>query len=110
MGLILTQCFCRDHGYANSSVGQVPPTIGRTSGQSAGAGDISVATHPNGVAHTHYVQVRTDSGLGFGVVSNIVASSCKVRLYNSSQALTDYQFSLVICSYMYCQILYNYNK
>ena len=82
--------------YPNSSVGHVSPTIRRRSGQSAGAWDISLSAHPNWVAYTHCVQVRTDSGLGFGVASNIVANSCKARLYNSSQVLTDYQFSLVI--------------
>ena len=49
------QCVVNTNGtiYANSSVGQVTPTIGRTSGQSAGAWDISFAAHPNGVAYTH---------------------------------------------------------
>ena len=82
----------------NSSVGRVSPTIARTSGQAAGAFDISFSTHPNSYNYTHYVQVRTDSGLGFGVVSNVSATGLKVRLYNSSQVLTAYQFSLVIFS------------
>ena len=69
--------------YANSSVGQATPTIGLTSGQYAGAWDISFAAHPNGVAYTHYVQVRTHSGVGFGVVSNIVSTSRYSRIINS---------------------------
>ena len=84
--------------FSGSSVGQQTPTISRTSGQAAGAWDISFPTHPNGVAYTHYVQVRTDSGVAFAVISNILINSCKVRLYNSSQVQTDYQFSFVICS------------
>jgi hypothetical protein len=84
--------------FTNSSVGQQTPTISRTSGQAAGAWDISFSAHPNGVAYTHYVQVRTDSGVAFAVISNILNNSCKVRLYNSSQVLTDYQFSFVIFS------------
>ena len=31
-----------------------------------------------------------------GVISNVSAGSCKVRLYNASQVLTDYQFSFII--------------
>ena len=94
------QCVVNTNGTicANSSVGQITPTIGRTSGESAGAWDINSTSHPTGVPYAHYVQVRTDSGLGFGVVSNIVSNSCKVRLYSSSQVLTDCQFSLVIVS------------
>jgi hypothetical protein len=82
--------------YSGSSVGQVTPTIARTSGQAAGAWDISFTSHPNTVAYTHSIQVRTDSGFATGVISNVLLNSCKVRLYNSSQVLTDYQFSLVI--------------
>ena len=81
---------------SGSSVGRVTPTITRTSGQAVGALDISFTAHPNSFNYTHYVQVRTDSGLGFGVVSNVSGGSLKVRLYNSSHVLTDYQFSLVI--------------
>ena len=54
-----------------SSVGRVSPTITRTSGQAVGAYDITFTTHPNSFNYTHYVQVRTDSGLGFGVISNV---------------------------------------
>ena len=82
--------------YSGSSVGQVTPTISRTSGQTAGAWDISFTSHPNTVAYTHSIQVRTDSGFATGVISNVLLNSCKVRLYNASQVLTDYQFSLVI--------------
>ena len=81
---------------SGSSVGRVNPTITRTSGQPVGALDITFTAHPNSFTYTHYVQIRTDSGLGFGVVSNVNSNSLKVRLYNSSQVLTDYQFSLVI--------------
>ena len=81
---------------SGSSVGRVNPTITRTSGQPVGALDITFTAHPNSFNYTHYVQIRTDSGLGFGVVSNVAGSSLKVRLYNASQVLTDYQFSLVI--------------
>ena len=92
------QCVVNTNGtiITNSSVGRVTPTIARTSGQSVGAWDITFTSHPNGVAYTHSIQVRTDTGVAFGVISNILAGSCKVRLYNASQALTDYQFSLII--------------
>ena len=81
----------------NSSVGRVTPTIARTTGQSVGAWDITFTqSHPNGVAYTHSISVRIDTGVAFGVISNILAGSCKVRLYNASQAITDYQFSLII--------------
>jgi hypothetical protein len=93
------QCVVNGNGtiITNSSVGRVTPTIARTSGQAAGAWDITFTqSHPNGVAYTHSISVRTDTGLAFGVISNILAGSCKVRLYNASQALTDYQFSLII--------------
>ena len=94
------QCVINASGtiLSNSSVGQQTPTISITSGQAAGAWDITFTTHPNSFNYTHYVQVRTDSGLGFGVVSNVSGGSCKVRLYNSSFTLTDYQFSFVIFS------------
>ena len=94
------QCVINANGtiLSNSSVGQQTPTISRTSGQAAGAWDISFSAHPNSFNYTHYVQIRTDSGLGFGVVSNVSSGSCKVRLYNSSFTLTDYQFSFVIFS------------
>ena len=94
------QCIVNANGaiLSNSSVGRTTPTISRTSGQAAGAWDITFTTHPNSFNYTHYVQVRTDSGLAFGVVSNVSSGSLKVRLYNSSQVLTDYQFSLVIFS------------
>ena len=81
---------------ANSSVGRVTPTITRTSGQSAGAYDVAFTTHPNGFNYTHSIQVRADSGFATGVISNVSTGSCKVRLYNASQVLTDYQFSLII--------------
>jgi hypothetical protein len=92
------QCVVNTNGtiFTNSSVGRVTPTITRTSGQSAGAWDIAFTSHPNTVAYTHSISVRTDTGLAFGVVSNVLLNSCKVRLYNASQVLTDYQFSLII--------------
>ena len=92
------QCVVQSSGtiLSGSSVGRVSPTITRTWGQAAGAWDISFTSHPNSFNYTHYVQIRTDSGLGFGVVSNVSGGSLKVRLYNASQVLTDYQFSLVI--------------
>ena len=91
------QCVVNANGVilSNSSVGRVSPTIARTSGQAAGAWDITFTTHPNSFNYTHYVQVRIDSGLAFGVVSNVSSVGCKVRLYNSSQVLTDYQLSLI---------------
>ena len=94
------QCIVNPTGaiLTNSSVGRVTPTIARTSGQAAGAWDIAFTVHPNSFNYTHYVQVRTDSGLGFGVVSNVSGGSLKIRLYNASQVLTDYQFSLVVFS------------
>jgi hypothetical protein len=81
---------------SGSSVGRVSPTITRTSGQSVGALDITFTTHPNSYNYTHSIQVRADSGFATGVISNVSAGSCKVRLYNASQVLTDYQFSLII--------------
>jgi hypothetical protein len=81
---------------SNSSVGRVTPTVTRTSGQAAGAYDITFTTHPNASSYTHSIQVRTDSGFATGVISNVFGNSCKVRLYNASQVLTDYQFSLII--------------
>jgi hypothetical protein len=92
------QCIVNANGaiLSGSSVGRVSPTITRTSGQAAGAWDLAFTTHPNSFNYTHSIQVRIDSGLAFGVVSNVSAGSCKVRLYNASQVLTDYQFSLVI--------------
>ena len=92
------QCVVNGNGaiFTNSSVGRVTPTITRTSGQAAGAWDITLTSHPNGVAYTHSIQVRSDSGFATGVISNLVRNSCKVRLYNASQVLTDYQFSLII--------------
>jgi hypothetical protein len=92
------QCVVNINGtiYSGSSIGQQTPTISQTSGQAAGAWDISFTSHPNGVAYTHSIQVRTDSGFATGVISNVLLNSCKVRLYNASQVLTDYQFSLVI--------------
>ena len=79
---------------SGSSVGRVNPTITRTSGQPVGALDITFTAHPNNFNYTHYLQVRTDTGLGFGVMSHVNSGSVKVRLYNSSQALTDYQLVL----------------
>ena len=94
------QCIINAGGaiLTGSSVGRVTPTITRTSGQAVGAYDITFTTHPNSFNYTHYVQVRTDSGLGFGVISNVSSGSVKVRLYNSSQVLTDFQFRLVMFS------------
>ena len=92
------QCVVNINGtiFTNSSVGRVTPTITRTSGQSAGAWDISLTSHPNTVAYTHSIQVRTDTGLAFGVISNVLLNNRKVKLYNASQVLTDYQFSLIL--------------
>ena len=81
---------------SNSSVGRVTPTITRTSGQAAGAYDITFMQHPHVSTYTHSIQVRSDSGFATGVISNVVGTGCKVRLYNASQVLTDYQFSLII--------------
>ena len=81
---------------SGSSVGRVSPTITRTSGQSVGAYDITFTAHPNSFNYTHSIQVRADSGFATGVISNVSSGSCRVRLYNASQALTDYQFSLII--------------
>jgi hypothetical protein len=81
---------------SSSLVGRVTPTITRTSGQAAGAYDVSFTTHPNASNYTHSIQVRTDSGFATGVISNVFGNSCKIRLYNASQVLTDYQFSLII--------------
>ena len=77
---------------SGSSVGRVSPTITRTA---AGAFDITFTTHPNSFSYAHSIQVRADSGFATGVLSNVAAGSCKVRLYNASQVLTDYQFSLI---------------
>ena len=80
---------------SGSSVGQVTPTIARTS---AGALDISFSSHPRSFNYTHSVQPRLDTGLAFAVVSNVLANSLKVRTHNASQALTDLQFSITIFS------------
>ena len=92
------QCVINPGGgiLSGSSVGRVTPTIARTSGQSVGAYDITFTTHPNSFNYTHSIQVRADSGFATGVISNVNTGTCKVRLYNASQALTDYQFSLII--------------
>ena len=79
-----------------SSVGRVTPTITRTSGQSIGAYDIAFTTHPNSYKYTHSIQVRADSVFATGVISNVSSGSCRVRLYNASQVLTDYRFSFAI--------------
>ena len=79
-----------------SNVGRVTPTITRTSGQAAGAYDVTFTTHPNASNYTHSIQVRAETGFAIGVISNVFGNSCKIRLYNASQALTDYQFSLII--------------
>ena len=81
---------------ASSSVGRVTPTITRTSGQAAGAYDVSFTAHPKSFNYTHRIQVRAESSFGFGVISNILANSCKIRLYGASQVLNDYEFSLTI--------------
>ena len=81
---------------SSSSVGRVTPTITRTSGQAAGAYDVTFTTHPNSFNYTHSIQVRADSGFATGVISAVLANSCKIKLYNASQVLTDYQFSLII--------------
>ena len=92
------QCVVNNGGgiLSGSSVGRVTPTITRTSGQAVGAYDITFTTHPNSYNFTHSIQVRADSGFATGVISNVAAGSCKVRLYNASQVLTDYQFSFVV--------------
>ena len=81
---------------SGSSVGRVTPTITRTSGQAVGALDITFTTHPTSFNYTHYVQIRIDSGLGFGVVSNVSGGSLKVRLYNAAHVLTNCQCSFMI--------------
>ena len=81
---------------SNSDVGRVTPTITRTAGQAVGVYDISFTTHPRGFNYTTSAQARTDTGLAFAVVSHQQANSLKVRTYNSSQALTDIQFTLII--------------
>ena len=92
------QCIVNNGGgiLSGSSVGRVTPTITRTTGQSVGAYDITFTTHPNSYNYTHSIQVRADTGFATGVISNVNSGSCKVRLYNASQVLTDYQFSLII--------------
>ena len=92
------QCVINSIGgiLSGSSVGRLTPTITRTSGQAVGAYDVTFTTHPNSFNHTHSIQVRADSGFATGVISNVIATSCKIRLYNASQVLTDYQFSLII--------------
>ena len=85
---------------SGSSVGRVSPTITRTSGQSVDAYDFTFTTHPNSYNYTHSIQVRAYSGFATGVISNVAAGSHKVRLYNASQVLTDYQFSLIIFAYL----------
>jgi hypothetical protein len=92
------QCIINTNGaiLSGSSVGRVTPTITRTSGQAVGAYDVSFTTHPNGFNYTHSIQVRADSGFATGVISTVLSNSCKIRLYNASQALTDYQFSFII--------------
>ena len=59
------QCVVNTGGgiLSGSSLGRATPTITRTSGQSAGAHDITFTTHPNGFNYTHSIQVRGDSGL-----------------------------------------------
>ena len=81
-----------------SDAGRVTPTIGRTSGQAAGAYDISFSSHPRSFNYTYSVQPRLDTGLAFAVISNVQSNSLKVRTYNASQALTDLQFSITIFS------------
>ena len=83
---------------AGSDTGRTPPTIARTSGQAAGAYDITFSSHPRSFNYTYCVQPRVDAGLAFAVVSNVLANSLKVRTYNASQALTDVQFSITIFS------------
>ena len=81
-----------------SDTGRVTPTIARTSGQAAGAYDITFSSHPRSFNYTYCVQPRADVGLVFAVVSNVQSNSVKVRTYNASQALTDLQFSITIFS------------
>ena len=78
---------------SGSSVGRVTLTITRTG---AGSLDIAFTTHPNSFNYTHSIQVRADSGFATSVISNVSSGSCRVRLYNASQVLTDYQFSWII--------------
>ena len=89
------QCVINSNGaiLIGSSVGRVTPSITRTAAVSF---DIIFTTHPNSYNYTHSIQVRADSGFATGVISNVQSGSCKVRLYNASQVLTDSQFSLII--------------
>ena len=90
------QCVINSNGALLSgvtSVGRVTPTVTRTA---AGSYDISFTSHPNGFHYTRSIQAGADSGFATGVISNVQANNCKVRLYNASQVLTDYQFSFII--------------
>ena len=92
------QCVINPGGgiLSGSSVGRVTPTVTRTSGQALGAYDVSFTSHPNGFNYTHSIQVRADSGFATGVISNVHAANCRIRLYNASQVLTHYRFSSII--------------
>ena len=94
------QCIVNQTGsiLEGSDTGRTPPTIARTSGQAAGAYDVTFSSHPRSFHYTYCVQPRVDAGLAFAVVSNVLANSLKVRTYNASQALTDVQFSITIFS------------
>ena len=94
------QCIVNAGGsiLTGTSIGRVTPTFTRTSGQAVGAYDVAFTTHPNSYNYTHSIQVRADTGFATGVISNVQANSCKIRLYNASQVLTDYQFSFIIFS------------
>ena len=83
---------------AGSDVGRVTPTITRTNGQAVGAYDVGFSTHPRGFNYTYCLQPGADAGLVFAVISNVNASSLKVRTYNAAEALTDLQFSITIFS------------
>ena len=81
---------------AGNDTGCTPPKIARTSGQVAGAYDITFSSHPRGFNYTYSVQPRFDTGLAFAVVSTVNANGLRVRTYNAAQALTDLQFSFII--------------
>ena len=88
------RCLISTNLAASSNAGRVRPTVARTSGQAAGAYDITSSSHPRGFDYTVSTQVRVDSRLAFVVVRNIQANSLKDRTYNASRNLTDLQLSL----------------
>ena len=98
MARLLAQCIVNQTAtiLSGSDVGRVTPTISRTSGQASGAYDMSFPAHPRSLNCTTSVQARVDTGLALAVVSNQLSNSLTVRTYNTSQALTDLQSTLII--------------